>query len=271
MGLITQNPTVDVKPSAGAPALYYLADGAAVFGCVGNPNGVVFANRRSLAIDETGRVYTKSSDNSNTGWAAVGSTNEMSLSQANFGRFNFGSSTATDTSNGLKLVTEVNSGDSLRLLTRPLPGSNWQVTVKFLVPWFNIAGSGAWGIYVRNSTSLRLVFQGCRNNPGNLSESPRLQCSRFLNTGSFNSAINLQDLKAQEFPVWLRMESTVSTLTFTYSDDGSQFFTFGITEPYASWLTAAGGSVDEIGVAGNSSNVTTNQSIFIQGYVETAL
>lgn len=63
---ITQNPSVDL--GSRTTQLYYLGDGAAIFGCVGNPNGVIQANKRSFAIDENGNIYTKGTDNSASGW-----------------------------------------------------------------------------------------------------------------------------------------------------------------------------------------------------------
>jgi hypothetical protein len=69
MSAITQNPTVDRKLVAGAPGLYYLQDGTAIFGCLGSPEGVILADRGSLAIDvNTGLHYRKATNNVTTGW-----------------------------------------------------------------------------------------------------------------------------------------------------------------------------------------------------------
>jgi len=73
MGTITQNPTISFVPQpGGAPAIYYLADGAAIFGCIGNPEGSIAAAPRSLAINESGVVYAKTTGSGNTGWSAIG-------------------------------------------------------------------------------------------------------------------------------------------------------------------------------------------------------
>lgn len=70
---ITQNPTISFLPQVGgAPGIYYIADGSAIFGCVGNPENVIAANVRSLAIDEAGNVYVKASGSGASGWQAIG-------------------------------------------------------------------------------------------------------------------------------------------------------------------------------------------------------
>lgn len=72
MGQIIENPVVSLQANIGAPLLYYLADGAAVFGCIGNPNGVIVANKRSLALSDNGSVYFKTTDGVSSGWNALG-------------------------------------------------------------------------------------------------------------------------------------------------------------------------------------------------------
>ncbi len=72
MGVITTNPDVSLQANIGAPVLYYLSDGAAIFGCIGSPEGVIAANKRSLALSDNGSVYYKTTDSVNTGWSALG-------------------------------------------------------------------------------------------------------------------------------------------------------------------------------------------------------
>lgn len=72
MGLIVTNPDISLQANNGSPRIYYFADGAALFGCIGSPEGVITANARSLAITETGAVYVKTTNGVATGWSAVG-------------------------------------------------------------------------------------------------------------------------------------------------------------------------------------------------------
>lgn len=67
---ITQNPTIDFTERD--VILFYLTGGAAVFGCIGDPDGVILANARSLALSDDGNVYYKTTDNVATGWTAIG-------------------------------------------------------------------------------------------------------------------------------------------------------------------------------------------------------
>lgn len=71
MPAITQNPVVSLEPNQGAPQLFYLADGAAIFGCIGSPEGVILANARSIAVTELGAIYVKTTNNINTGWVLI--------------------------------------------------------------------------------------------------------------------------------------------------------------------------------------------------------
>lgn len=72
MGLITGNPSISLQANIGAPHIYYIADGAAIFGCVGDPEGVIAANKRSVALSDDGNIYFKTTDGVNTGWVASG-------------------------------------------------------------------------------------------------------------------------------------------------------------------------------------------------------
>lgn len=72
MGQITANPTISLQQNIGSPLLLYLADGVAIFGCVGNPEGVIAANKRSLALSDNGNIYFKTTDLLATGWVASG-------------------------------------------------------------------------------------------------------------------------------------------------------------------------------------------------------
>lgn len=67
---ITQNPTIDLTERD--TFVYYLTGGSAVFGCVGDPEGQVLANKNSLAISRNGNLYVKTTDNIATGWQVVG-------------------------------------------------------------------------------------------------------------------------------------------------------------------------------------------------------
>lgn len=71
MSAVTANPTIDLKPQPAAPGIFYLADGVAFFQSIGNPNNLVTANAGSLAVDQSGNIYIKSTSGVSSGWAAI--------------------------------------------------------------------------------------------------------------------------------------------------------------------------------------------------------
>lgn len=106
MGVITSNPSISLQANIGAPLIYYFADGAALFGCIGNPEGVIPANKRSIAVSDNGSVYIKTTDLVNTGWIAIGggggSGTVTSIALAGNAIFDFSGSSANPiTTNGI--------------------------------------------------------------------------------------------------------------------------------------------------------------------------
>jgi len=67
---VTQNPSLDF--SARQPSLWYFSEGAAIFPCIGSPEGVIEANKRAIAVSDNGNAYIKTTDIVNTGWVALG-------------------------------------------------------------------------------------------------------------------------------------------------------------------------------------------------------
>lgn len=67
---LTVNPTIDM--SVRNPVILYMDDGTAVFPCLGNPEGVITANRGSIACDRnSGDLYRKTTNGVSTGWVAI--------------------------------------------------------------------------------------------------------------------------------------------------------------------------------------------------------
>jgi len=67
---ITENPTIDLTERD--VVVLYMTGGCAIFGCTGDPEGVIFANNPSLALSTNGNVYFKTTNNAATGWTLVG-------------------------------------------------------------------------------------------------------------------------------------------------------------------------------------------------------
>lgn len=67
---LTVNPTIDM--SVRNPVILYMDDGTAVFPCLGNPEGIITANRGSIACDRnSGDLYRKTTNGVSTGWVAI--------------------------------------------------------------------------------------------------------------------------------------------------------------------------------------------------------
>lgn len=80
MGAIANNPFVSLQSNLGAPQVIYLSDGVAIFPCVSSPEGVIAANRGSLALDVTnGAIYLKTTNTVNTGWAALATGSGLTI------------------------------------------------------------------------------------------------------------------------------------------------------------------------------------------------
>lgn len=67
---VTQNPSLDF--SARQPSLWYFSEGAAIFPCIGSPEGLIAANKRAIAVSDNGNAYIKTTDIVATGWVAFG-------------------------------------------------------------------------------------------------------------------------------------------------------------------------------------------------------
>lgn len=70
MPRITVNPTISFEPHF--IQQFYLEDGVAIFSCVGDPEGIIAANKRSVALSDDGSIYYKTTDLVATGWVASG-------------------------------------------------------------------------------------------------------------------------------------------------------------------------------------------------------
>ena len=57
---ITENPTIDLTERD--VVVLYMTGGCAIFGCTGDPEGVIFANNPSLALSTNGNVYFKTTN-----------------------------------------------------------------------------------------------------------------------------------------------------------------------------------------------------------------
>ena len=128
------NPSIDLLSNR-QPSIYYVEIGVAIIPCSGSPQGVIAANRGSLALDiASGNAYLKTTNTVSTGWVIIGSGGAGNPSPPNFSvQFNQGGVFMGDAeftydpvSNTLSLVNLVITGtltvNEINATTIKLPG-----------------------------------------------------------------------------------------------------------------------------------------------------
>lgn len=153
------------------------------------------------------------------------------FTQVNFG----GSTTAVDGNTGVILSDPTSTGN-MHALVKAVPGSTpYDVYARIadLQPFASEAG-----IILRNSTSGRLIFMGMWQND--------LVVSRWTSLTAFNA--NLINSAAHKgAPSWWRIHNDGTNLTFLFSHSGLDWLQFNLTEALATFVNAAGGTVDQQG------------------------
>lgn len=169
---------------------------------------------------------------------------------------NAGTASMTDGTNGI-LLTCPSATVNLRFMryTAGLPGSSWTLTMRSrpMTPHNAVVHQRC--IMMRNSTSGRLVVF---SDPG----TPNIGMSRWASYTAFNANIFTYQAYNADMP-WRRIVCNGTTLTAWTSVDGQDWFQIG-SETIATYLTATGGTLDQVGlgqVLGAASTLTTG-SIF---------
>lgn len=167
MALILANPVVDLKPT-NYSGLFYLADGAAIFGCIGDPSGQIVANKRSLAISDNGSVYIKTTDGVNTGWTAIGGGGGGINPTSLFLPYN-NSGTFSDSPLKRTAVDSVRVNDGTTdYVSLGSGGVQTFFNGSFSFPAFNVNSVG--GLYAASGSSLALAIGGGVNRVWNATQ-----------------------------------------------------------------------------------------------------
>jgi hypothetical protein len=159
---------------------------------------------------------------------------------ASFTLENGGTASVADGTNGV-VLTVPSATVNARFLryTAGLPGASWVCTIRVNQCGINAGTLHAGAIIVRNSTSGRLLTFGETNNTN-------LGIGRWSSYTANNAVpVSLAAHPAEQ--CWRRVTSNGTTLTFETSCDGREWATVG-TETIATYLTASGGTLDQIGM-----------------------
>lgn len=162
---------------------------------------------------------------------------------ANFAWVNQGSSTGTGTATGINIVTQLNNGGTagLSILKKSAPTAPYDIYARFSFELLPINFSQV-GIILRNSTSGRLYLWALAWDAGAFAYLGQ----RWASATSYTSDTNTSNAMNWGHTIWLRMNVTSTTITLYTSYDGFSWMSHG-TETISSYLTATGGSADEIG------------------------
>lgn len=187
-----------------------------------------------------------------------GKTGELPLVPPVVGNFTYGgggSGSMPSAINGVQ-IRAPNSGatyNARAVCTTGGPASfaNFTVTarMKRLIA-HTMGGGGAGQLFIRNSSNGRmLVFNDGTN--GTVG-----QWQRWQNDTTFNANIatwTLIEGGAMAFP-WRRIVVSGSSASPSWSSDGYNWESTGTAEPYATYLTAAGGAADQVGFSVHTVN-----------------
>ncbi len=244
-------PTIDLLQQRG-PTVYYLDTGVAVFRSLVNPEGAIEAKKDSLCLYDGG-VYVKSTDTGNTGWVSVGSdAGSLIYPLAQWTQRSSGGGVGagfTDQTGSILINAGRANNVNLSGLTRPPVGASFTVTAK-LRTMMGRNGSASTGIWAYNSLNNRSIMASMLIDFSDIGGSPRWGLQRMTNLSTFSANI-ISPMNCQfHRDLYWRMTSNGTVLTFSVSNDGMNFVTLG-QETIATFLTAAGGSLDGVGVVAN--------------------
>lgn len=148
---------------------------------------------------------------------------------------------ANDTRGGLSLDINGLSASAARIAYRTLttPASAWDMTAQ-LEFYISSTTASVIGITCLNSSNTRNNTVGIFNNIG-------LAVGRYSNTNTYSTAPFTGGGVAGMKTTWFRIRYTGTTLEYYWSANGS-LWNLVLSETPATYLTAAGGSVDRVGI-----------------------
>jgi hypothetical protein len=162
---------------------------------------------------------------------------------------NTGTASMANASNGRGIVLTVpTAADTVRFVRKngAPPATPYSVTVRAMPVSNRHGGTSRMCVVLRNSTSGRLITFGKQDDFN-------LYAQRWAAYSTGGGNILLQGGVFSRVLPWLRISNDGTTLTFQCSPDGDNWFTY-TTEALATYITATGGSVDEVGFGTTTQN-----------------
>lgn len=208
----------------------------------------------------TGLSMSGTTLNAAAGYEASGSGAPVG---ASFAWVNQGDASTADGTRALRMTYLANASANVRILKMTAPAAPYSIYMRYRSS--NAIGFAdvSFGLILRNSTSGRFLFGG------NLTVSEdeiRLALQRWASATSHNADRTVAGV--WESSPWLRFDVTSTTAAFYASPDGWNWTQWGATETFSDYVTATGGSIDEMGFGGNCSNGAA--TFFVYAFQTTA-
>lgn len=222
----------------------------------------------ALAPGTSGDFLKTNGAGADPAWATAsggsGNTGELPLvtpSAANFTYHGNVAGSLNGSTNGFNVqAPNIGSTYNAKAISNANPASfaNFTVTTRLrsMLPQ-NFAGGGTCQLFIRNSSNGRMILLN------NSTNDTVLSWQRWQNDTTFNATINTftGTRSLFDFP-WRRIVVAGSSASIQISQDGYNWNGVGFAaEPYATYLTAAGGAADQVGVSSQAVNGTFNYTV----------